>query len=59
MWSSIVHGAIMTVQSFGVETDGAGHVGHLLGDVPALFIVAAALAFFTPRGERARALATP
>jgi hypothetical protein len=57
VWSSIVHGAIMAVQSFGVEMDGGRHVGHLLGDVPALFIVAAALAFFTPRGEQARALA--
>ena len=51
VWSSIVHGAIMAVQSFG----GAGHRGHLLGDVPALFIVAAALAIFTPRSAGARA----
>jgi hypothetical protein len=57
VWSSIVHGAIMAVQSFGIDMDGGRHVGHLLGDVPALFIVAAALAFFTPRGEQARALA--
>ncbi|KND59626.1 hypothetical protein BVER_00005 [Candidatus Burkholderia verschuerenii] len=55
VWSSIVHGAIMAVQSFGVEMDGARHVGHLYGDVPALFIVAAALAYFTPRGEQTRA----
>ncbi|SAK78456.1 hypothetical protein AWB77_03767 [Caballeronia fortuita] len=52
VWSSIVHGAIMAVQSFG----GAGHFGHLTGDVPALFIVAAALAIFTPRGGKARVL---
>ena len=51
VWSSVVHGAIMAVQSFG----GEGHHGHLLGDVPALFIVAAALAIFTPRGAQARA----
>jgi hypothetical protein len=57
VWSSIVHGVIMTVQSFGTEASGEQHLGHLLGDVPALFIVAAALACFTPRGERARALA--
>lgn len=57
VWSSLVHGAIMAVQSFGDETDGTSHVGHLLGDVPVLFIVAAALAFVTPRGEQARALA--
>jgi hypothetical protein len=49
VWSSIVHGAIMAVQSFGVGMDGMRHTGHLLGDVPALFIVAAALGFFTPR----------
>jgi hypothetical protein len=48
MWSSVVHGVIMAVQSFGVEMDGARHFSHLFGDVPALFIVAAALAFFTP-----------
>jgi hypothetical protein len=55
VWSSIVHGAIMAVQSFG----GAGrHLGHLTGDVPALFIVAAALAIFTPRGDKARMLSS-
>ncbi|MDO7899225.1 DUF6632 domain-containing protein [Pseudomonas citrulli] len=57
VWSSLVHGAIMAVQSFGVEMDGMDHYGHLLGDVPALFVVAAALAFLTPRGEKARSLA--
>jgi hypothetical protein len=55
VWSSIVHGAIMAVQSFGVGMDGMSHTGHLLGDVPALLIVAAALAYFTPRGITARA----
>ena len=50
IWSSVVHGAIMAVQSFG----GGGHLGHLAGDVPALFIVAAALAIFTPRGDALR-----
>ena len=34
--SSAVHGAIMTQQSFGM-TDGMSHMGHLVGDVPALF----------------------
>lgn len=52
VWSSVVHGAIMTVQSFAH----AGNRGHLLGDVPALFIVAAVLAVLTPRGEKARSL---
>jgi hypothetical protein len=46
----------MAVQSFGVEMDGARHLGHLAGDVPALFIVAAVLAVLTPRGDKARAL---
>jgi Family of unknown function (DUF6632) len=35
VWSSVVHGAIMAVQSMPAE-----HQGHLLGDVPALFLVA-------------------
>lgn len=45
VWSSIVHGGIMAVQSF------SGHhtMGHLWGDVLALFVVAAVLAFLTPR----------
>jgi len=38
VWSSVVHGAIMAVQSMPGE-----HRGHLLGDVPALFLVAAVL----------------
>lgn len=39
MWSSLVHAAIMAVQSFG-----HGHrMGHLLGDAPALPLVAVAL----------------
>src|SRR6202161_1187044 len=32
VWSSVVHGAIMAVESFGGEQ----HMGHLSGDVPAL-----------------------
>ena len=50
IWSSVVHGGIMTVQSL---VSSENH-GHLLGDVPALFIVAALLAVLTPRGENAR-----
>lgn len=34
--SSLVHGAIMALQSFGM-TEGMSHMGHLMGDVPALF----------------------
>ncbi|MCP3715824.1 DUF6632 domain-containing protein [Paraburkholderia sp. CNPSo 3281] len=51
VWSSVVHGAIMTVQSLASP----GHLGHLLGDVPALFIVAAVLAVLTPRRANAPA----
>jgi len=56
VWSSVVHGAIMAVQSFGVGMDGSSQYGHLLGDVPALLIVAVVLAFLTPRGEKAHLL---
>jgi|TARA_R110002096_G_scaffold41901_2_gene112989 hypothetical protein len=45
VWSSVAHGAVMAWQSF----DGHHNMGHLLGDVPALFIVAAVLAYLTPR----------
>jgi hypothetical protein len=38
VWSSVVHGAIMAVQSMPAE-----HRRHLLGDVPALFLVAIVL----------------
>ena len=38
VWSSIVHAAIMAVQSVPAE-----HHGHLTGDVPALFFVAIVL----------------
>ena len=50
VWSSAVHGAIMTVQAM---TD-ATERGHLVGDVPALFIVAIVLAILTPRRTLAR-----
>ena len=45
VWSSIVHGGIMAVQSV-VKTQ---HIGHLWGDVAALVVVAVALAALTPR----------
>jgi hypothetical protein len=45
VWSSAVHGGIMTVQAIADPTERA----HLLGDVPALFIVAIVLAVLTPR----------
>jgi uncharacterized protein DUF6632 len=49
VWSSIVHAAIMTVQSF----EAPENHGHLLGDVPALLLVAVLLAILTPRGGMA------
>src|SRR5262245_52274173 len=54
VWSSIVHGAIMAIQSIANPQ----HVGHLWGDVAALILVAVALAVLTPRqGVRSTALA--
>jgi hypothetical protein len=46
VWSSLVHAGIMTVQALNAPSE---H-GHLLGDIPALAIVAVLLAVFTPRG---------
>ena len=46
VWSSIVHGGIMAVQSFTSE----GQMGHLAGDVPALLVAAVVLAILAPRG---------
>jgi hypothetical protein len=51
VWSSLVHAGIMTAQAL---QNPAEH-GHLMGDIPALAIVAAALAIFTPRGEATNA----
>lgn len=51
VWSSVVHGAIMGVQSV---SDPAER-GHLLGDVPALFLVAIVLGLLMPPGTKASA----
>jgi len=45
VWSSVVHAAIMIVLVFVVP----GQSGHLLGDVPALLIIAAVLASLVRR----------
>jgi hypothetical protein len=50
VWSSIVHAAIMAGQSLVYPEN----IGHLWGDVLALFVVAIALALLTPRGAMAR-----
>jgi uncharacterized protein DUF6632 len=52
VWSSIVHGGIMAAQSLA----NTQYMGHLWGDVLALFVVAIVLAVFTPRGAAARAI---
>ena len=51
VWSSVVHGGIMAVQSLVYSQ----HLGHLWGDVLALFVVAAVLAILTPRASGAAA----
>lgn len=55
VWSSVVHAAIMGVQSLRDPVER----GHLLGDVPALLIVAAVLALLTPRGTVPSTATTP
>jgi len=47
VWSSVVHAVIMAAQALG---DGSEH-GHLLGDVPALLIIAIVLAVLMPKGK--------
>ena len=54
VWSSVVHAGIMAAQALANPEQ----LGHLWGDVPALLIVAAALAFLTPRASVATAIAT-
>jgi len=48
IWSSIVHGAVMAVQA----VLNPMHMHHLYGDVPALFVIAAVLAFLAPGALR-------
>jgi hypothetical protein len=48
-WSSLVHAAIMAVQAF----QNASERGHLLGDVPALIIVAVVLIALAPAKQSA------
>jgi hypothetical protein len=48
VWSSVVHGAIMAAQAIVYPM----HRGHLLGDVPALFIIAIVLGSLTPRAKK-------
>ncbi|WGL18415.1 hypothetical protein PVT68_08980 [Microbulbifer bruguierae] len=50
VWSSIVHGGIMLAQAIADSTDRA----NLLGDVPALFLVAAVLWYLMPKKSDTR-----
>ena len=50
IWSSIVHGAVMAVQS----VLNPQHLHHLYGDVLALFVIAAVLGFLSPEALRLR-----
>lgn len=45
VWSSIIHGGIMAIQSYVYPQ----HIGHLCGDVLALFVVALVLGLLMPR----------
>lgn len=54
VWSSFVHGGIMAVQAMRAPAE---H-GHLLGDVPALVLVAVVLAILMPRGNAAESAKT-
>jgi len=53
VWSSLVHGGIMAVQALQFPE----HRGHLLGDVPALIVVALVLAVLTGRATKGAAQA--
>lgn len=47
VWSSVVHGAIMAVQAMPAE-----HRWHLMGDVPALLLIAIVLGGLLVRSDR-------
>jgi hypothetical protein len=51
VWSSAVHGVIMAVQAFQDPMER----GHLVGDIPALLLVAVVLGLLMPRGAAASA----
>jgi hypothetical protein len=54
VWSSVVHAGIMGAQALIYPQ----HRGHIVGDAPALLIVAILLAAVTPRGTKATAAST-
>jgi hypothetical protein len=46
VWSSAVHAVLMAVQAFSL-----GHMGHMLGDVAALTLVAVTLSLLMPKAR--------
>src|SRR5215472_2023503 len=52
VWSNVAHAGIMAAQALANPEQ----IAHLWGDVPALLIIAAVLAFLTPRGAVKTAL---
>ena len=50
VWSSVVHALIMAAQAIGDESE---H-GHLVGDVPALLLVAVVLGVLAPRRDSSK-----
>jgi hypothetical protein len=48
IWSSVVHGGLMAVQSF----NDVAERGHLFGDVPALILIAIILGVLMPRAAK-------
>jgi hypothetical protein len=49
VWSSVVHAGIMALQAMGDPNE----TGHLVGDVPALLLVAIVLWYLSPSKEGA------
>ena len=45
VWSSVAHGAVMAVLVFTEP----GQMGHLVGDIPGVLVIAVVLAVLTPR----------
>jgi hypothetical protein len=52
VWSSVVHGGIMAAQAWAEPEQR----GHLVGDVPALLLIAVVLAVLTVGAEKGRTL---
>lgn len=48
IWSSVVHAAIMAAQALSDSRE----YGHLIGDIPALLLIAAILWFLSPKDAR-------